>query len=267
MSNRHTFWLLAATLCLSLAFSSCKKNKITKSINTDSPSLGQLDTTRQRIDVPIQKFDLLSAKAKFEFNDGYNEAKARINVRIKKDSLIWVSINASVGIEVLRAKILKDSIFLMDRDKKTLFALDFATLSEQYNFKITFDLLQSMLIGEMIRKEYDYALSDKEYYFIRQNDGRVRIDNFITKQNMQLAKVLLAENNSPSKLELIYQDFFRVEDNLFPRKSLTTLDYARPQGLLRAQVAIEYSDITLNDPKTSFPFSVPRSYEIKNRLN
>ncbi len=118
---------------------------------------------------------------------------------------------------MLRAKILKDSIFLMDRDKKTLFALDFATLSEQYNFKITFDLLQSMLIGEMIRKDYEYALSDKDYYFIRQNDGRVRIENFITKEDKKLSKVLLTENNSPSKLELIYQDFFRVEKNLFPR--------------------------------------------------
>ena len=40
-------------------------------------------------------------------------------IRMHKDSLIWASVNAVLGIEAMRLLITKDSVFLLDKLNKT----------------------------------------------------------------------------------------------------------------------------------------------------
>ena len=42
-------------------------------------------------------------------------------LRIRKDSLVWLSVTATMGMEVLRAKISNDSVWIVNRLEKTYF--------------------------------------------------------------------------------------------------------------------------------------------------
>ncbi|HAR20844.1 MAG TPA: DUF4292 domain-containing protein, partial [Cytophagales bacterium] len=50
--------------------------------------------------------------------DGTNQFSSPLTIRIRKDSVIWISVNPALGIEVVRALITKDSIFVIDKIHK-----------------------------------------------------------------------------------------------------------------------------------------------------
>ena len=105
MSNR----LFAPVLfLLVISISSCKRGLFRPVLEGESATL----------EINEFDYDYLKAKAKFRYNDGKEDLKATANFRIKKDSLIWMSISASLGIEAARVMINKDSMAIMDRLNK-----------------------------------------------------------------------------------------------------------------------------------------------------
>ena len=62
----------------------------------------------------------LSAKADVEYTDRNNETSSfDVNLRMKKDSAIWISITPLLGIEVARVLVTPDSMRILDRIGKT----------------------------------------------------------------------------------------------------------------------------------------------------
>lgn len=71
-------------------------------------------------------------------------------VRIRKDSMIWVSINAVFGIEAFRMLITPDSVKILDRLKKIARLRSVSYLQEQMHLPVDFKMLQDMLIGNPV---------------------------------------------------------------------------------------------------------------------
>jgi hypothetical protein len=71
-------------------------------------------------------------------------------VHIKKDSMIWVSINAALGFEALRILITKDSVKILDRLKKVVRLRSVNLLQEQVHLPVDFMTLQDLLLGNPI---------------------------------------------------------------------------------------------------------------------
>jgi hypothetical protein len=65
-----------------------------------------LDTLRQ----PDLKYNWFFAKAKIEIEDSKNNNTVNAIIRMKKDSVIWISLNAILGIEVSRILITPDTV-------------------------------------------------------------------------------------------------------------------------------------------------------------
>jgi hypothetical protein len=105
------------------------------------------DTIRQN-DI---KFNTFSAKIKvhFERSDGKNYDFTAY-VKMKKDSLLWISIRALDVIEVFRAKITPDSLIMLDRNKKTYQLRSVQSLQEVIQIPLTFTDLQNLLVGNPI---------------------------------------------------------------------------------------------------------------------
>ena len=68
-------------------------------------------TEKKKLNIKELDFEYFQAKSKIKFDDGFENFSASANVRIKKDSVIWMSVSSSIGIEGLRAIIRTDSIF------------------------------------------------------------------------------------------------------------------------------------------------------------
>src|SRR6188768_3901954 len=71
-------------------------------------------------------FNFFSAKAEVSYTDKSGETNSfDINLRISRDSVIWISITPLLGIEVARVLIRQDSIFVLDRLHKEVMKRDY----------------------------------------------------------------------------------------------------------------------------------------------
>lgn len=66
---------------------------------------------------------------------------------MKRDSTIWVSASAFMGIEMVRARITSDSIVLLNRFDKTYLAEPLNDIAERLNLPLTLKESQSLLLG------------------------------------------------------------------------------------------------------------------------
>ena len=82
--------------------------------------------------VPPQSFEWLTANMAIqaEVNEqSFNDLSGQL--RMRKDSIVWVSVTATMGVEVLRAKISNDSIWILNRLEKTYLAEHVDSLDQQ----------------------------------------------------------------------------------------------------------------------------------------
>lgn len=81
---------------------------------------------------PPQSFEWLTANLSIQAEGNgmvYNDLSGQL--RMRKDSLVWVSVTATMGVEVLRAKISNDSIWIINRMEKTYLAEHVDSLDQQ----------------------------------------------------------------------------------------------------------------------------------------
>ena len=67
-------------------------------------------------------------------------------LRIRKDSLVWLSVTATRGVEVLRAKFSNDSVWIVNRLEKTYLAEPLDSVSIQLGMPLSLPLLQTLLL-------------------------------------------------------------------------------------------------------------------------
>ena len=74
----------------------------------------------------------------------YNDLSGQI--RMRKDSIVWFSITATMGVEALRAKVSNDSIWILNRLEKTYLAEPLDTVSAQLGIPLSLPLVQTLLL-------------------------------------------------------------------------------------------------------------------------
>lgn len=122
-------WLSITLLALLLAATSCASRK--KTVVPPQPQAFEWMTAN--LDIEAQgngmSFDDLSGQ-----------------IRMRNDSLVWISVTATMGIEVLRAKVSNDSVWIINRLEKTYFAEPLDTLSAQLGMPLNRPLIQTLLL-------------------------------------------------------------------------------------------------------------------------
>ena len=122
-------WSTIAFLVLLLAASSCASRK-----KTIAPT-------------PPQTFEWLTSNLDIQAEgNGMAFDDLSGQLRIRKDSLVWLSVTATMGMEVLRAKINNDSVWILNRLEKTYLAEPLDTVSAQLGLPLSLPLVQTLLL-------------------------------------------------------------------------------------------------------------------------
>lgn len=115
------------------------------------------------------EFNGLSARISAQADTPERSISFKMNIRLQRDSIMWISISPALGIEVVRALITTDSVFVINRVDKTFLETDFHYLSEMANTDVDFAMLQALLTGTAL-EVFDPAefqiLPDREGYLI-----------------------------------------------------------------------------------------------------
>ncbi|MBL7699214.1 MAG: DUF4292 domain-containing protein [Chitinophagaceae bacterium] len=96
-------------------------------------------------------FETFSAKVKVDF-EGSDGKKNDFNafIRLRKDSAIWVSINALLGFEAFRVLITPDSVKVINKLDKVVQLRSVSYLKEITKLPFSFQELQDLLVGNPI---------------------------------------------------------------------------------------------------------------------
>ncbi len=257
--TKYLTYLLAGLLFLIVA-SGCSK----KVAGVDRSGVKATELNIANVD-----FEYLTASSRIKFQGEGQNVSATANIRIKKDSVIWISVTPGFGIEAARAIINRDSVSLVNRLEKEYRSYNFQELSKKYNFTINYDLLQAILLGDMPRSlvDKDQVKQETNYFMVRQIEGPVVIDNFIDRQLLKVERVTMVEReesgsarNRKNTLNLKYSDFKQLDEEILPFSNLVSLDYRQRGQKRRTQIDIKHKKVSIVNEALRFPFSVPDKY-------
>lgn len=210
-------------------------------------------------------FVYLKVKSKLSFKSKDETVEnASVNIRVQKDSLIWLSVG-KLGFEAVRALISQDKIIILDKSKGTYSEYDFPALSRQFNFEMDFNLLQALLVGNLPlpKRPAQRVRNERDYLLLRQTEGKVLVENYIGNNDRKLKRLMLTEQPTKNTLRLDYEDFSMLNDFLFPFTSLITLDYKSGTDgqFYQTVLRIKHNKVELIDKDPGFPFTIPANYQ------
>ena len=275
--NKPFIFLLASTLF----FTSCKRQQINKSASL--PSIDSVNVAivnppvivdsavvvpnnpvkvveneEDKVKIDEIDFKYLKAKAKVTYKTPNDGRTVTVDIRMKKDSLIWMNIS-QFGITGATALFNKDVVKFYNKIEGDYNEYTYIDFSEKFNFNITYDILQSLIVGNRpFKKNKSRVVRENEYYLLKQEQDRVLIDNYIG-ENKKLKKLLLTQSDTNNKLTLDFDDFTMLNQYLFPNSSLITVDYKsnEDQKMYQTVVNIKHTKVELLDTPLEFPFKVP----------
>ena len=275
--NKPFIFLLASTLF----FTSCKRQQINKSASL--PSIDSVNVAivnppvivdsavvvpnnpvkvveneEDKVKIDEIDFKYLKAKAKVTYKTPNDGRTVTVDIRMKKDSLIWMNVS-QFGITGATALFNKDVVKFYNKIEGDYNEYTYVDFSEKFNFNITYDILQSLIVGNRpFKKNKSRVVRENEYYLLKQEQDRVLIDNYIG-ENKKLKKLLLTQSDTNNKLTLDFDDFTMLNQYLFPNSSLITVDYKsnEDQKMYQTVVNIKHTKVELLDTPLEFPFKVP----------
>ena len=260
--------LLLFGLILSLV--SCRSSKIANPVFAKAPKPQIL------IDSVLNaqfEFEWMRAKISGKYKDDKQSLSFKGNMKIKKDSLIWMSISPGLGLELGRILMDKDSIRFMNRFEKTYYISSYKDLSIKVQSPLSFRRIQALLLGnpfdEFTAKKYYTdvvnqlfilsSLTAKQIKKVERSRRKSNEEVYWAEINPENSKILSQQykNYQLNRLLLVeYQDFEPHDANYFAESvdlSIIT-DH-------KVTLSLSYSKIHLNKVQ-KFPFNVPKSYEI-----
>ncbi|MEJ8804458.1 DUF4292 domain-containing protein [Pontibacter sp. H249] len=233
-----------------LLLAGCKKESLPSTASESTETIG-------RVTVNNLDFTYLNSKGQITFADNNDNLSSGITLRMKKDSIIWVSVQPGLGIEAARMKLTQDSVYMINRLHKEYAATDYRFLRSKLNVDVNFDVVQSILLGNYQAQGTEKIMVAENMQHIQQIRQSLLFDYFIGLDNSKLQQLNVQDNSNGNSITVKYNTFNKVGAVPFAH------DMAA-QVLQKGQVTdftLKHTRISITDASLEFPFSVPKDYK------
>jgi len=204
-------------------------------------------------------FTTFSAKINVDYQGAEGKKyDVNANLRMYKDSAIWISITAIFGIEGLRAYITKDSVKILNKQDKVYTARSVAYLQEVTKLPLDLHSLQEILIGNPVFLDSNvisYSKSGDKISLLSVGDwfkGLLTLNSNYKIDNSKLDDV---DINRSRTCNLNYTDYENKKGVDFSTKRRITV---AEKGKL--DIKLDFKSYDFNET-LSFPFNVPKNYK------
>ena len=182
------------------------------------------------------------------------------NIRMYRDSAIWISANAILGIEALRVLVTKDSVKFLDKINKVYRERRLGYLQEVTELPLDLHTLQDLIIGNPV-------FLDSTVSYTASGNGLVTLLSIgpwfknlltLTEPDMALmcSKLDDADISRSRTADLSYSDYDTRKGPLFATKRRIFVSEKKT-----LDVKLDFKQFDFNTD-VSFPFSVPKNYQI-----
>lgn len=215
--------------------------------------------TLYRIDSSRVQYNTFNAKVNVDYKgtDGKNY-NVNASIRMYRDSAIWISANAILGIEAMRVFITRDSVKLLDKLNKTYTARSVDYLQDVTSLPLDLRTLQDLIIGNAIFVDSNVLAFSSNATTVSLLSSGQWFKNLLTLDafnnsllHSKLDDVNVARNRTA---DLNYSDYETRKGFLFStrRRILVT-----EKG--RLEIKLDFKQYDINQD-VSFPFAIPKNY-------
>jgi Domain of unknown function (DUF4292) len=207
-------------------------------------------------------YNSFSAKIKvdFEGSDGKkNDFNA--NIRLQRDSILWISINALLGIEAFRVIITPDSVKVLNKLDKVVQLRSVNYLQEITRIPFTFAELQDLLVGNPIYFDsnivsYKHEAASITIVSVGQLFKHLLTVNPVNYQ-MQHSKLDDINNARARTADITYGDYENYSNFLFSTSRKITVSEKS-----KLEIEMKFRQYDFNVP-LNFPFNIPKNYKLQ----
>ena len=245
----NKLWIIALTLFLF----ACGSNK---DVATTSLEKYSSKSIVKKVNQNHLDYNWFTAKLNGKIKKNGSDTPVTANLRIRKDSVIWLSVSALLGIEVARIKITPDSLKLMSRINKTYWTGGFEDIESVYGIPANYEQLEGVLVGQIslehqkmrsVVTENKYLLFNKSKKENPQSkawiDSRFLIDKYLLESELE------------QSLTIHYLDYEKHAQRWVPLKFNLILANIDQQ----IETNFTYSKVNINTPK-KVNFNIPDNY-------
>lgn len=250
--------------------------KITDTANTAAKSTTAIAVSKTLVPIkmPIDNFKLAKLRAirlkQLDFNTFSGKAQTKLNVngdshdvtlniRIKKNQQIWVSVTAVLGVEVARALITPDSIKLMDRLGATYLKKPFSYVYAYTSKRINYKTLESLLVGNAVPE----LLSDDAA--MKPDNGNVVINGnlmdltyqLVVGPDLRVSQTNMTNSAAAQSLQVSNAAFIQSGSRVLPSQ----ISISSSSGVKKIQADLHYTKVDF-DQNLSYPFTVPARFTL-----
>jgi hypothetical protein len=233
---------------------------VTTAEDRHADSLKVIQQTVDRLTANHIDFQTFSARMKvhYEGSDG-KDYEFNAFIHMKKDSLIWVSINAALGIEAFRLLITPDSVKILDKLKKVARLRSVSFLQDEIHLPVDFKTVQDLLLGNPI------FLDTMNILFYKKDPSGISLlsvgdlfKNYLTLNSdntLRHCKLDDIDQMRARTCDLTYGDYEQ-------RDAVRFSTYRKISVAEKTKVDIElgYKQYKFNEP-LSFSFNIPKNYK------
>ena len=228
-------------------------------VNSGEDSAAIINQTINKLNAGIVNFTNFSAKIKVDYQgtDG-KKYDLTANLRMYKDSAIWISITAILGIEALRAYITKDSVKILNKQDKVYSARSVAYLQEVTALPLDLHSLQQILIGNPVFLDSNivsYSRSETTISLLSNGNFFKNLLTLNEQGRIENSKLDDADVNRSRTCNLSYTEYENKKGVLFSSKRRITV--AEKSNL---DIKLDFKSYDFNET-LSFPFTIPKNYK------
>ncbi|MCC9136345.1 DUF4292 domain-containing protein [Pontibacter silvestris] len=240
-------------LCLLSLFllASCKKESVPTTASATTETIGS-------VAVKNLDFTYLSAKSRFSLSGNGENLSSGVSLRMKKDSVIWMSVVPGLGIEAARMKLTQDSIYVMNRLRKEYTATDYNYLRSRLNVNINFNVLQAVLLGNYQPTGAEKVMDEAQLQHIQQLRQNLLFDYFVRRDQQKVQQLNIQDQQSGNNITVKYNNFQAVGPIPFAHDLVAQVIM---QGGRVSDLTLNHSKVTVTDEVLTFPFNVPSDYK------
>ena len=245
-------------LFFSFVFVSCKTKKNMIDANIIAKEMSAKKVARKHVASNFDKKSI-DAKLKASFNNGKLKQSISVNMKIKKDEVIYLK--GTKFITVFKAKITPTSVSYYSPFAKNYFTGDFSMIKELLGVAINFDQLQHLFLGESLQdlKEEKHSVAIKNNSYVLAPEMQANLyDLFfaVNPSHFKLNKQSIVNEAKMLRLDIAYPNYKLVDNVVFPSK----INVVAKNEKRTTAIDLEYKSVVF-DTEIMMSFNIPNSYK------
>ncbi len=246
--------ILWAILLVFLVSSCGSGRKLNKEENLEKKKLEEI---YRKIGERQLSSEWMDARARIKYEDSDMQVGATAYIRVKKDSVIWVSVR-KLGFEVARVLVQQDSVFVLDRLNNEYMKKPISAIKEYIELPANFQMIQALVYGHPVffsAQRPSVVIEDRNYKLsVNTTDLK---SQYLIDEDFLLKSVDLLEIRTGQSFAVQFDDYQIEEGN--QNFSYIRLFKMNSPASGQASLDVKFSKVEFNVPK-NISFEIPDKY-------